>query len=344
MAYCDRCERWFPHDRALQQHEENSNNHWLCVLCNIDFPSWLACKEHYVQSPRHHYCQRCDEHFGSARMLNNHLDEEHWFCQDHNKARLVFDNEKGLKEHYVQSSEHAYCQHCDTHYRTHDGLFQHAQQSHFACTSCRSFYATHVRLIAHKKQQHHYCSSCDRIFESASNLASHLASSKHTPRTIRCPARGCERAFPTMSALIAHAESDSRAGGLTRAYVNRYIVERDRTNLITNPSRLIGGPGGYRPPTTTTMWATDRSWNGWEWECVLCHRTFAAKDALNKHLQSPRHAEKIYRCPGTSCRAEFAALSALVRHVEDEGCDVKRFVQVQGAIDGLVHGMRALTW
>ena len=80
MAYCERCERSFPHDRALQQHEENSNAHNLCYGCNKDFATFYQLKQHWVASPRHHYCQECNEHFDDHDELEEHYEEEHYYC------------------------------------------------------------------------------------------------------------------------------------------------------------------------------------------------------------------------------------------------------------------------
>ncbi|KAI0067208.1 hypothetical protein BV25DRAFT_1867740 [Artomyces pyxidatus] len=294
MAYCPRCDRYFPHDRALEQHEENSSNHNIC--CGTDFSSALGLKEHYVQSPRHHYCQYCDRHFGSENGFLNHMEAVHWYCPTHRK---VFNSKQGLTEHYRQSSEHS--------------------------------------------EKHFYCAPCNRIFNSESNLTSHLNSSTHQPRNIRCPGEGCSRAFVSISALALHFESGTCPSGLTRDELDRRAVRADRNNWFTNPSRLIAGPGGYEAPSTST-WATERSWNSAAaaYECFLCHSTFSTLRALNSHLQSPRHAEKIYRCPKSDCMQEFRALSSLCQHVESGRCGVQMFKQVQNLMNGLKNGMRSI--
>lgn len=35
-AYCDRCDRSFVHDRALQQHRTHSMSHHICPFCEYD--------------------------------------------------------------------------------------------------------------------------------------------------------------------------------------------------------------------------------------------------------------------------------------------------------------------
>jgi hypothetical protein len=90
MAYCERCERWFPHDRALQQHEDNSNSHWICNDCGLDFTSYNARREHYIQSPGHHYCRECDRHFNSEVSRMQHMDSQHWYCEAHDRVSTLY--------------------------------------------------------------------------------------------------------------------------------------------------------------------------------------------------------------------------------------------------------------
>ena len=86
MAYCDRCERWFPHKQALWQHEDNSNAHWPCDDCDLDFESYDARRWHYMQSPNHCFCGECDRHFNSEVSRTQHMSAKHWYCRVHNKV------------------------------------------------------------------------------------------------------------------------------------------------------------------------------------------------------------------------------------------------------------------
>lgn len=75
--------------------------------------------------------------------------------------------------------------------------------------------------------------------------------------------------------------------------------------------------------------ATERSWNGYSYECCLCPRTFGSLQALNNHLKSPAHEQNLYRCPGRGCGREYKLLSGLVQHVESESCGLMKFAAVQ---------------
>lgn len=89
MAYCDRCDRSFPHDSAYEQHRSDSYAHWLCDSCDIDFGSEESLDQHYGNSSKHHYCKDCDRHFDSAHSKMQHLEAKHWYCETHNRVRIA---------------------------------------------------------------------------------------------------------------------------------------------------------------------------------------------------------------------------------------------------------------
>ena len=93
MAYCDRCDRWFRDNRALERHEQDSSNHchWICHDCGLDFPTFTGLDQHYIQSPKHHHCGECEAHFSSEGLRLRHMEDDHWYCQQHDKvsARVI---------------------------------------------------------------------------------------------------------------------------------------------------------------------------------------------------------------------------------------------------------------
>ncbi|KAF7978038.1 hypothetical protein HWV62_1927 [Athelia sp. TMB] len=141
--------------------------------------------------------------------------------------------------------------------------------------------------------------------------------------------------------MILHLESGTCRSGATRQRINRAIRQLDTQNVITNPARLLTGGDA---DIEVTYSATGASWNGNAYECFLCHATFARLPGLNQHLASPRHQEKIYVCPLSSCRVQFSGLSALCQHIESERCGVSRFRNVQNAMNRIVGGMGRLTY
>ena len=85
-SYCERCDRYFSSNRALEQHMDDSNMHHLCYRHRKDFMTHQGLIEHWKQSPHHHYCDRCDQHFSYAEDLEEHNEVMHWVCSDCGKV------------------------------------------------------------------------------------------------------------------------------------------------------------------------------------------------------------------------------------------------------------------
>ena len=142
---------------------------------------------------------------------------------------------------------------------------------------------------------------------------------------------------------MQHLDSGRCPSRIDRHVVNGIVVRLDGDNVITNPARLILGEDGYDVPQPTVTYATQRSYNGANYECLLCHREFCRLDSLNSHLQSPAHDEKIYRCPNRDgCGIELSTMSALCQHAESDKCGVQRFRYVRDAMDSLLVGVTKL--
>ena len=168
----------------------------------------------------------------------------------------------------------------------------------------------------------------------------HLNSSVHRPRDVACPFRGCGRAFVSRSALVLHLEEGACRSGIDRSTINRYVRQYDTNNIITDPSRLLTSGSSS---DNTKYYASGRSWNGYRYECYLCHNTYTSLTSLNQHLASPIHQDKIYICPASNCRARFTTLSALCQHIESEKCGVSKFKAVQNNMDAIFHQMGRIT-
>lgn len=150
----------------------------------------------------------------------------------------------------------------------------------------------------------------------------HLRSKTHVGSSIECPF--CKEGFTTASGVTIHLESGRcTASGLNRAKINDMVRRLDRNNVITRP--LLTMPGYDKVETI----ATERAWNGYNYECYFCTRGFETLQALNQHIKSPVHEQAMYRCPKASCRRQYKVLSGLIQHVESESCGVMRFNQVQ---------------
>ncbi|ELU45831.1 zinc-finger double-stranded RNA-binding domain-containing protein [Rhizoctonia solani AG-1 IA] len=249
------------------------------------------------------YCDRCDRWFNSEYAYNAHRRDSssHYMCW---KCDKDFQTSTRLDQHLRQSSRHNYCTYCDEDFEDQDDLNEHYEDCHEFCHSCNM----------------------------------HRNSSIHRPRNITCPGNGRNAQFVNKSALLLHFEGGSCKSGLTRQKLNRLIAERDSSNFITNPNRLLTG--------STETWATQKAWNGHAYECYFCHKEFRSLAQLNQHLASPVHEQPLYHCPklGHGCRAQFKTASGLCQHIEDGSCGVARFKAIQDSMEILVRGVRRIAF
>ncbi|CAE7081179.1 unnamed protein product [Rhizoctonia solani] len=280
------------------------------------------------------HCDRCDRWFGSDHAYDAHRRDssKHYVCFPCNKDFPTYER----YYQHMQSSRHHFCPFCDLDFEDNYDLSEHDEETHSYCAACELWVDTADDLIEHNKEDHYYCVECDRLFDNLNNLQNHLNSSKHRPRNISCPGAGCSERFVNKSALLQHFEAGSCKSGLTRQTLNRLVAQRDKSNFITNPNRLITG--------TAKTWATKKAWNGHAYECYFCNKEFRALPRLNQHLASPVHEQDLYHCPklGHRCKAQFKTLSGLCQHIEDGSCGVARFKLVQDSMDNLVRGMKRL--
>ncbi|KAF9564945.1 hypothetical protein CPC08DRAFT_606412, partial [Agrocybe pediades] len=265
------------------------------------------------------FCADCGHHFWGNWW--NHVEDSnspyHNPCLD---CREDFATWVGLKEHWVQSPNHDYCQYCDEHFNDDYDLEVHNHQCHPFCSRCNKVFKNDHGLSEHRRQSpnHHFCLPCGREFSSANSLEQHLMSSIHREKNVKCP--GCDSKFVSHSAMVLHCENGGCRSGVNRNMVNGLVRQYDTGHAITDPSRMIGNGS----EEITTYLASEASWNGYKYECYLCHGEFSDLKALNQHLASPKHQQKIYICRGPSCGIQFAALSGLMQHMESQRCDVTK--------------------
>ncbi|KAG6008282.1 hypothetical protein E4U21_004744 [Claviceps maximensis] len=225
---------------------------------------------------------------------------------------------------------------CETCYR--DFPNRHAAVQHmnaldhwapkFPCDTCDLEFFSEDAADSHMGDYghwRHYCKACDRRFMNENNLRHHLNSRTHRGRSIDCPF--CKAGYTTASGLTHHLETGSCpvASRVNRESILRTIRDRDPGGFITN--RQIAWHNeqdlGYE--------ATDQAYNGDSWECYLCLCEFSTRRGLNQHLNSPRHKEKVYKCPNkrSGCPKLFVSLAGLFGHLESEQCSFMRFEHVQ---------------
>lgn len=144
--------------------------------------------------------------------------------------------------------------------------------------------------------------------------------------------------FTVASGVAHHLETGScpRATNLNRESIYKVINARDTASVLTN--KLLSWNG----TANAEYVANAASWNGHAYECYLCHRDFITLAALNQHLGSPVHKQKLYRCFGGGCGKQFAALAQLFNHLESESCGAVRFGNVQKAAGDILTGQKRI--
>ncbi len=159
---------------------------------------------------------------------------------------------------------------------------------------------------------------------------------------INVPCPFCKVNYTTASGLVHHLETGScpRAPKLNRNTVLRMVRERDPYGTIT--SKQIEW---HNNQENVKYSATRHAFNGSYWECYICHKEFNTVNALNSHLNSPAHEQKVYHCPNMKgrCGKNFVSLAGLFNHLESETCAFMRFEMVQREVGNVLQGQKLIS-
>ncbi|KAI8938682.1 hypothetical protein NX059_004549 [Plenodomus lindquistii] len=294
-----------------------------CETCDREFGSQQAAIQHMNAldhwGPRYE-CDTCDREFYTQQRANQHMnDTDHWKAQfECDTCNRVFFTQRSADQH-MDDTEHweppIECDTCDRRFNTQRSADQH------------------MDAVDHHKK--YYCDSCSRSFQSENDLKMHLNSSIHRGRNAACPF--CKVRLTSATGLSHHLETGScpQAKGVNYRTIFQAISQRDPGGLVTN--KLLT----YNDFDTQTI-ATNATWNGFNFECYLCHRKYGTLQALNQHLNSPAHSEKLYRCPNRNCNGQFPRLASLFNHLESGSCNFVRFEKVQQHVHDFVSGGQKL--
>ncbi|KAJ5952980.1 uncharacterized protein N7479_011393 [Penicillium vulpinum] len=246
-------------------------------------------------------------------------------CGDDFNSRSDCDDHMDTFDHWVE------CETCTRQFRTQRSCNQHMDALNhrefvFGCQTCNCIFPSRAAADQHMKHKRHYkyyCSQCERRFLSDNRLRQHLKSKFHVGTDVSCPF--CNAPFVTASGVTSHLEYGTcpKADNWNRETIRQMIQGIDPTGLVTN--QQIGGHNDE----SERYYATESALDGTTWVCYICQRRFITRAALNTHVNSSIHKQKIYHCPNTRCcDKEFALLSALFIHLEHETCGYARFENV----------------
>jgi DNA-directed RNA polymerase subunit RPC12/RpoP len=140
MYDCETCDRTFPSEEALHQHERDSPAHAItydCETCNRTFTSEEALHQHKRDSPAHavtYDCETCDRTFISEEALHQHERDSpaHAITYDCETCNRTFISEEALHQHKRDSPAHAITydsETCDKTFTSEEALHQHERDS-----------------------------------------------------------------------------------------------------------------------------------------------------------------------------------------------------------------------
>ncbi|KAG6332193.1 hypothetical protein ID866_6895 [Astraeus odoratus] len=234
------------------------------------------------------------------------------------RCRKVFSTWNALKEHWVQSPRHYYCQYHNRHFDHHHELVDHYLHNDHYCKLCDKPFKNEFRLHNHHNECHPrlYCAECKRLFVSEDNLRSHRRSSIHQPRNVQCPYSKCDKSFISNAALASHLETGYCPSGVSRSDVNRCVREIESYGHF--PSISIDSDSEHDDAESADGFHGNRSR-----KCPHCDKIFKRRRDLERHLDSPVHDPKLHICPNHTCQETFGPFSSLLQHVESETCHIR---------------------
>ncbi|KAG0155495.1 hypothetical protein PDIDSM_1072 [Penicillium digitatum] len=295
-------------------------------------------------------CSTCDEEFWWQEDCDEHMDDYgHWIeCETCNRTfrtKTACNQHMNAVDHWAPTFE---CETCTSTFYS-----QHAANNHMnakghwlpkvPCEMCTTKFHTQQAAENHMRAKGHYknyCQECKRKFTNENCLRQHLNSKTHRGTNIACPF--CRTGFVTASGVSHHLESGScpRAKALNRDRIHQIIQQLDPNGVVCKKQI------GWHDEQNSTYLVTDSAWNGDSWVCYLCKRGVNLRKALESHVNSPVHKEKVYHCLKRGCPKEFHSLASLFNHLESETCGFIRFEgvqQVHQQLHDAIRGRRMIT-
>ncbi|CAN9431163.1 unnamed protein product [Alternaria alternata] len=245
------------------------------------------------------------------------------------------------------------CETCDREFGSQQAAIQHMDAldhwgPRFGCDACDREFFTQRSAEQHMDDTGHWepqfeCETCDKRFHTQRSVQQHMDDTGHWEPQFECET--CDRSFRSESSANQHMSAldhykqyhcrDCAKSFRNENELRMAISQRDRGGLITN--KLLT----YSDSDTQNI-ATGATWNGFNYECYLCHREFRDLQRLNQHLSSPVHSEKLYHCPNRNCTGQFVRLASLFNHLESESCNFVRFEKVQKHVHDFITGRQKL--
>ncbi|POR35531.1 hypothetical protein TPAR_04237 [Tolypocladium paradoxum] len=289
-------------------------------------------------------CETCTDAFYNREDVEDHMDDYgHWpkceTCPRTFRTQRACDQHMNDTGHWAPRFD---CETCTKDFGSQNAANQHMTAvGHWApkipCETCAEKFFTQQAANQHMQDLAHYinyCKACDKQFQS------HLNSKTHRGTNVPCPF--CGHNYTSATGLTHHLESGSCLGApkLNRETILGMVRDRDPHGVITNKQIA------WHEEENVIYTATKRAFNGSYWECYICHNEFKTANALNAHVNSPAHKQKVYHCPNTKsrCGKQFINLAGLFNHLESEACAFMRFEKVQQRVGDVLQGRKLIAF
>ncbi|KXJ88722.1 hypothetical protein Micbo1qcDRAFT_206883 [Microdochium bolleyi] len=289
-------------------------------------------------------CDTCHRWFNSRHACEQHMsalrhwdgDSHGWDCAD---CPQVFDNQDDMIQHEV--NEHRYCDPCDRYFQRYSGLrdvnlfspWPMPRHGPFSPPS-HNLVTQHLKFANMHRSDSAECCFCRRIFVSARQITRHLESgtcgsapwlsSDQIMRFVQTKDAGVFRSANTTSEPQVHSSSQvSSRDSDNDSESSQYQATGQNLNDEHGSSQVqaVGSSPHAGPetpwhevmvlPADDVDWpapcryeATDLAWNGYEYECYVCHDLFTTVLGLNTHLNSPIR-KCLFKSPYEEQRAEM---------------------------------------
>ncbi|OJD18320.1 hypothetical protein AJ78_01633 [Emergomyces pasteurianus Ep9510] len=225
----------------------------------------------------------------------------------------------------------------------------------FPCETCTQMFRTQNAADRHMRELGHYrnyCEDCGIRFQNQNNLemcimidkpacsistqrsTAALVPSAHSVKPDTPPPAASPTASPTILREVP-------ALALQILTVNPSSVQFASVTR-TESSQTSSLPGTMNRMSITLLPTAHTTASPGS---AICHRKFDSKSALNMHVNSPVHKQRVYHCPNSKrkCSKQFSTVAALFNHLESGSCAFMRFENVQQHMRSVLQGQKVIT-
>ncbi|EPS43940.1 hypothetical protein H072_2113 [Dactylellina haptotyla CBS 200.50] len=349
--YCVLCRKLYDDDEKLRDHL--SGSHYVCWECNVFYTTDKELKDHFARLKKHPYCSSCREGFCDEEAYTRHLtvSKNHYYCiqckRDHNSAEhllLHFDS------HEHKSHKLIRCPYCPRTFDAHSSLVIHFEIGTCAGKNkkkedCKTIMFKHDNLekpmrvindvdkpryyLPYHGYPKHTVEYSRHVYEPSSSAD---CVDVVEPVFKYVDSRSMEyvesEPYDFDRGRNRHSYHDGRSKsrhGESRSRSRHSIFHRDRSQS-RHRHHISDSDDDWEDRLRQSRLATNRSWNGYKFECAVCCNQYHTLERLNSHLARD-HESEVYRCAGKhGCGRTFPTIRSLIRHVEtDERCGVGRW-------------------